>query len=96
MAYRFRNITGHAVRAQREKHGMTQIELATRLQLMGLANLDRGGLAKIEAGTRSVYDYELAIIAEALGVTTGSLIPSQKVIRSNLPRLIGEKFASGE
>lgn len=91
MAYRYRNIIGSSIRTLREQHGLTQLELATKLQLMGLVHLDRGGLAKIEAGTRSVYDYELAIISESLGVTIGALMPSVKTIRAELPKLIGER-----
>lgn len=96
MAYRFRNITGPLIRVEREGLGLTQSDFAAKLQLAGLAHIDRGCLSKIEAGTRSVYDYELAIIAEVLGITTGSLFPQVKNIKKSLNDLIPPQFAKGE
>ena len=52
----------------RGERNLTQEELATKLQLAGL-DLDRIAVAKIEARIRSVFDYELAVIAHLLAVT---------------------------
>ena len=67
-----RNIIGERLRQARHssKPRVTQEELAARLQVMGI-HIDRAKIAKIENGTRPVYDYELAAIAKALKVDVG-------------------------
>jgi transcriptional regulator with XRE-family HTH domain len=52
---------------------VTQKELSDLLRLHGI-RLDRAGIAKIEAGNRSVMDYELKAFADALGITVAWLI----------------------
>jgi transcriptional regulator with XRE-family HTH domain len=51
---------------------LTQKDLAARLQLLGW-KIDRGGIAKIEVGLRSVTDKEIVLLAEALEVSINYL-----------------------
>jgi transcriptional regulator with XRE-family HTH domain len=44
------------------------MELATQLQLMGVA-IDRSGIAKLESGKRPSSDIEVAAIAKVLKVS---------------------------
>jgi DNA-binding XRE family transcriptional regulator len=57
-----RNIVGPVIRQLREKKGMTQAQLATKLNLAGW-DLSRDTLAKIEAQIRCVSDFEIPILA---------------------------------
>lgn len=54
---------------------MSQDTLAAKLQILGLDNIDRFGISKIEHNVRSVYDYELQIIAKVLNISIESLYP---------------------
>ena len=65
---------------------MTQEELAAKLQLAG-PDLDRIAVAKIEARIRSVFDYELAVIAHVLAVFTNDLLPRSATLIKELPSL---------
>lgn len=86
-----RNIVGPVVRRLRHSMGLTQADLAAKLNLDGW-DLARGTLAKIEAGIRWVADFELLALARALGVPPGALIdpadrpPSALVARRARPR----------
>ena len=62
------NISGSRVKAARLKNKMSQEELATRMQLAGL-QMGQMAISRIETGKRLVPDFELLILAEALGVT---------------------------
>ena len=84
---RFRNSVGPQIRKQRIGQALSQDQLAIKLQLAGLS-LDRAGVAKIEARIRSVFDYELAIIAQVLGVTADNLFPPKKSLAEQLPALL--------
>jgi len=66
---------------------LSQDHLATKLQLAGLP-LDRAAVGKIEAGIRSVFDFELAVIAETLGVTSDELFPPKRQLTELLPALL--------
>ena len=62
-----------------------------KLQLAGVG-LDRTSVAKIKAGLRSVFDYELAVIAQQLKTTTDVLYPPWSDLQGALPDLLkGEK-----
>lgn len=92
MAKRFRNCIGPQVRALRKKKELTQDQLAARLQLAGLHSVDRVTVAKIESQIRSVFDYELPVIAGVLGVPSDELLPSTRQLKASLDDLIaGEK-----
>ncbi|MEQ1843543.1 MAG: helix-turn-helix domain-containing protein [Verrucomicrobiales bacterium] len=92
MARRFRNCSGPQIRAGRIAKGLTQEQLAARLQLAGLHNIDRLGVAKIESQLRSVFDFELPVIAAELGVEPSMLLPPIRKLKSDLDDLIaGER-----
>ena len=83
---RFRNAAGPQIARVRGERNLTQEELATKLQVAGL-DLDRIAVAKIEARIRSVYDYELAVIARLLAVPADELLPTGVVLARLLPDL---------
>ena len=58
------------------------------MQLAGLHSIDRVGVAKIEAQIRSVFDYEVAVLAAKLGVDPSDLLPGKKVLKADLDDLI--------
>jgi len=76
---RMQNIVGGKVRLARSRFTprMTQAALATKLQLGGW-NIDRAGVAKIEAGIRQVTDLEVVRLARALDVTAGWLFAEEE------------------
>jgi transcriptional regulator with XRE-family HTH domain len=65
---RRKNIIGSRVRKARKESQITQMELAARLQLLGMT-VDRSGIAKLESGRRPASDIEVAAIAKVLKVT---------------------------
>lgn len=91
MAKRFRNCIGPQVRTLRKKKELTQDQLAARLQLAGLHSVDRVTVAKIESQIRSVFDFELPVLAEALGVPSEELFPSRRKLKASLDDLIEGK-----
>ncbi|NUM43098.1 MAG: helix-turn-helix transcriptional regulator [Anaerolineales bacterium] len=72
------NIVGNRVRLARSlrKPKLTQIELATQLQLLDW-QIDRGGVAKIESGIRQVTDIEVVKLAKALQIKPGWLLEGE-------------------
>lgn len=84
---RFRNAVGPQIAKHRVAMDLTQEQLAARLQLLGLESLDRVGVVKIETRLRSVFDYELRIIAEALKVEVSELYPSLHSLKADLADL---------
>jgi DNA-binding XRE family transcriptional regulator len=68
-----RNIVGPVIRELREKKGITQAQLATKLNLAGW-DLSRDTLAKIEAQIRCVSDFELPILAICVGTDPFELL----------------------
>ncbi|HRH98291.1 MAG TPA: helix-turn-helix transcriptional regulator [Prosthecobacter sp.] len=89
MVRRFRNILGPNVRTLRQRAGLTQDDLAARLQLAGLENMDRVAVAKIESHIRSLFDFEVIVFAGVLKVSVEELmaVPHQR-LKSQLPSLI--------
>ena len=59
---------GNNIRILREKAGITQELLATRLQLAGL-DITRSAVAKIEVGQRHLYPDEIILIKRILDAT---------------------------
>ena len=57
----------HLARLRREK-GLTQEQLAARLQVQG-CDLTRSALAKIEVGQRHLYPDEIKALTEVLAVS---------------------------
>ncbi|RMG73552.1 MAG: XRE family transcriptional regulator [Chloroflexi bacterium] len=64
------NITGRNIQKFRKQQGLTQDDLATRLQIKGLSHT-RNTIAKIEIGLRRVTDIELFAIASILNIDIG-------------------------
>ena len=67
------NISGPRIREARVKAWMSQEELAVRMQLDGL-QMGQMAVSRIETGKRLVPDFELPLLAAALGVTTDWLL----------------------
>jgi transcriptional regulator with XRE-family HTH domain len=84
---RFRNDVGPQIAKQRTERGLTQEQFAARLQLLGLRSIDRVGVVKIETRIRSVFDFELRLIAEALKMDMNALFPSTEQLRRDLADL---------
>ena len=74
-----KNLVGKRVREARNNKSpkITQEQLATKLQMQDW-NIDRGGIAKIEAGIRQITDIELVKIAKALNVSITWLLGNDK------------------
>ena len=64
---------GPTLRSLREAEGLTQAELAGRLQLAGW-DISRETLAKVESQVRCVTDRELVRFAETLKVHPSELL----------------------
>ena len=64
---------GNNIRKYREKIGMTQNDLAAKLQING-CDITRSGLAKIEVGQRHIYPDELMNIKKILKVSYENLL----------------------
>lgn len=63
---------GQNVRILREKIGMTQEQLAAKLQLSG-CDITRSAVAKIEVGQRHLYPDEVILIKNILGTDFESI-----------------------
>ena len=70
---RIYTLDGARVKEARLRLGLSQEELAVKLQLLGL-QIGQMAVSRIETGKRLVPDFELPILAEALGVTTDWLL----------------------
>ena len=67
------NISGERIREARIRAGLSQEELTIRMQLSGL-QMGQMAVSRIESGKRLVPDFELPLLATALGVTTDWLL----------------------
>ncbi len=68
-----KNIVGAHVACLRKNAGLSQRELAAKLQCRGV-DICESSLSRLEGQTRRVQDYELAAIADSLGVPVNILI----------------------
>lgn len=66
------NIIGKKIKQIRKIKGMTQEQLAARLNIQGL-NIDRIMISKIENHKRPIYDYEIKAISKSLSVSIQEL-----------------------
>jgi len=93
MSRRFRNIMGPNIRKWRKKAGMSQDDLAAKLQLAGLDNIDRVAVAKIESQIRSLFDYELIVMGAVLKISSEEMLAvSDRSLRAHLPTLCGARL----
>lgn len=67
------NICGGNVARFRTLLGISQRELADRMQLVGL-DMDKNAIQRIEAGKRFVTDIEIVGLADVLGKTVAELL----------------------
>lgn len=67
------NICGERVRDARIRAGMSQEQLAAKLQLAGM-QIGQMAVSRMETGKRVVADYELPILARSLCVTVDWLL----------------------
>ena len=72
-----KNVVGKNVAKIREQLGLTQEQLAIRLQMAGW-QVDRFLVSKIERGERHVLDTEVVLLATALKVSISSLFGRDK------------------
>ena len=68
-----KNICGERVRSARKKAGLSQIDLAAKLQVSGVV-IECNSISRIESGARFVADYELLALSNILGVTPAFLL----------------------
>ena len=68
-----KNICGKKVKEARQKIGLTQIDLAAKLQVAGVI-IERDSISRIEIGTRFVADYEIVALAKCLNVSVSWLL----------------------
>jgi len=70
-----RNVVGPRVRQARKlaTPPVSQLELAARLQLMGL-RIDQSAISKIEQGSRPVLDLEVVALSKTLKVSASWLL----------------------
>ena len=64
---------GKNIRILREKAGLTQEQLAAKLQLGG-CDITRSAVAKIEVGQRHLYPDELILIRKILNTSFESIL----------------------
>lgn len=74
MDYLYDSVVGQQIRAAREARGLTQEQLATRMQTSG-CDLTRSAVAKIEVGQRHIYAVELRALRDILNVPFEQLLP---------------------
>lgn len=67
------NASGPYIRELREKAGLSQEQLAARLQLAGL-EMNQKAVSRIETGNRVVPDFELIYFSEVLNVPICKLL----------------------
>lgn len=67
------NLCGVKIAKKRKELGISQRELADRLQLIGL-DVDKNAIQRIECGKRFVTDIELKVLSETLKITVSDLL----------------------
>ncbi len=69
------NISGSKIKEIRESLGLSQEQLAVKIQIAGL-NLTQKAISRIETGDRVIPDFELILFSEVLNVPICSLLYS--------------------
>ena len=67
------NVSGANIRKIREREGMSQEQLAAKIQLMGVPMVQKA-ISRIETGERVVADYEMMLIAQIFGADVKDLL----------------------
>ena len=68
-----KNVIAERLRYYRERKGLTQGQLAARLQTMNV-NIDQQMISRIERNQRLVTDYKFACLCIALDITERDLL----------------------
>ena len=71
------NIIGQKVMRLRKAKGIKQKELVAMLQSRGM-DICETSMSRLEGQTRQVQDYELPVIADALGVSVDWLLSDEE------------------
>ena len=66
--YKYKNVTGINLKNARTKSKLSQVELAEKLQALGV-ELTSKEISKIETNNRLVQDFELLAFAKVLNVS---------------------------
>lgn len=72
------NCSGMRIRQRREELGLSQEQLAAKLQLYGL-ELGQKAISRMETGLRVIADYELLWLARALETTCSWLLGEENL-----------------
>ncbi len=67
------NICGKNIALYRKEMGISQRELADRMQLSGM-DMDKNAVQRIEAGKRFVTDIEISVFSKVLNKTIDELL----------------------
>lgn len=67
------NMAGKRIKEARERRGLTQDQLAAKMQIEGVP-LNQKAVSRAETGQRVIADYELVAFARVLGVSVESLL----------------------
>lgn len=76
-----KNLAGPRVRLLRKGLGLSQEELAAKLQLLGMDS-ERGVIKRIENGERAVSDLEIRLLARFFNVSYQYLIDGENADQS--------------
>ncbi len=71
-----KNLTGAQLKKLRSKAGLSQRDLAHRLQLIGM-DMDKNVITRIETNKRYVTDLEIRALAQIFGVSYEYLIDGE-------------------
>ena len=71
--YHNKNIIFNQLRITRKKAGLTQNELAAKMQVLNI-NIDQQMIGRIENNKRMVTDYELATLCKILKIDEKTLL----------------------
>jgi transcriptional regulator with XRE-family HTH domain len=82
-----RNVVSAEIRRERLAQGISQDELAARLQRYGW-DVGRTTITKIELGERCVTDFELVALADVLQITVEAMIAAAE--RKNVVRMLND------
>lgn len=70
------NISGRNISRLRKDAGLSQRQLADRMQLLGV-DMDKNAVQRIESGARFVTDIELQTFSNCFSVTADELLREQ-------------------
>jgi transcriptional regulator with XRE-family HTH domain len=75
------NVCGKQIAQYRVQQGLSQRELADKMQLVGI-DIDKNAIQRIECGKRFVTDIELTILANVLNKSYEELLRQSDIAES--------------